>query len=142
MDLCASRSQPRLIHLCDRLTKVKTVLFFCLSAAYLMLGRNAILVRVWCRNFCPKPANEYKVCQRNPRAQSQSTAKVTGASRHFSSLNIVFHIGKLSVMTRVFCTDEMPTWSSHEDYNTPTGTCHLIFQFSLPYLESTFCAKP
>lgn len=81
------------------------------------------------------------MCQRNPRAQSESSAEVTGASRHFSSLDTVVPTVKLSVVTRVCCTDEMTTWSSHEDFNAPTGTCHLISSShsrasSLPFTPS------
>lgn len=81
------------------------------------------------------------MCLRNSRAQGQSSTEVAGTSHHFSSLNLVVRIVKLSVETRVCCTDEMPTWSSYENFNTSTGTCHLISSShsrtsSLPFAQS------
>jgi hypothetical protein len=75
---------------------------------------------------------------RNTRPQSQSSTEVTGISRQVSPHRTLVFVVKLSILTRVCCTDEMATWSSGENFNAPTGTCHPISSFrsrtsSLPF---------
>jgi hypothetical protein len=70
--------------------------------------------------------NEKPMLWRNARPQSRSSTEVTGIPRQFSPHGAIVSVVKLSILTRVCCTDEMTTWPSREDFNAPTGTCHPI----------------
>lgn len=64
-------------------------------------------------------STEYK----SPKSQPHS--EVTGVSHQMSPEPASTVFVKLSIMSRVCCTDEVPTWFCFENFNTPTGTWHL-----------------
>lgn len=50
-----------------------------------------------------------------------SRRRLAARTRHLPTQNEHF-VMKLSLMTRVCCTDEVSTWLSRESFRTPTGT--------------------